>query len=160
MQAKDRELRELRKEHDALLQLYGEQATELKACKADIFNLLPVEEQRPETDIIRLYETVCQQIWTWIWEQSNQFQKYIDPKAENPLPFISDGGNSELEEFLRRAPEADEHLVVSIIHAYLQHKVLGSQVYYFGANKVAGHLLRSIENIMRGLMPPRGRHTC
>ncbi|KAL9116714.1 MAG: hypothetical protein Q9187_006758 [Circinaria calcarea] len=157
LQAKDNELQELRQAHLALQTSTDAVKEELQSCKQDLFELVPLN-QTPDTDIIRLYEQMSDQISNWIDEERFQFEELKSQQAGNSMNFISDGGNYEAAKVLREFPEADEYLVLSAIYAFLQEKVLGENVYYVGMGEATRNFLRRIENHMAILKPPRGQN--
>ena len=183
LQARDKELQELRSEHHALLQSYKQQNSEinslaerntngekefmalrgsvnelqyeLQACKDDLFRLQPVV-QTPDTEIMRQYDTVCQQVSNWVDEEISQLEQKRDKDGGRNMPFILGGAHLEAMELLRRVPEAGEYMVVSVIHAYLQDKLLGEHVYSFGLSEDLIRTLKRIEHGMAKLEPTRG----
>ncbi|KAL9116713.1 MAG: hypothetical protein Q9187_006757 [Circinaria calcarea] len=186
LQELQKELRELRKAHHALIQLSDNQAIELtsfteqrvdeekdllvlqtstdvlrqelQACKDDLFCLQPML-QTPDTEIIRQYDIVCQQVSNWIDEEIFQLEQKRTEDETHGMPLVLDVDHPGAMELLQRVPEAGEYMIASIIHAYLQEKVLGKHVYCFGLSEDLVRNLECIEQGMSKLEPRRDLKT-
>ena len=183
LQAREEELQELQSGHHALLQSHKQQILEidslteritngdeelgalrsfvnklqheLQLCKDDLFRLQPAV-QTPDTEIIRQYDIVCQQVSNWIDEEISQLEQKRTKDGGHGVPLVLDVSQPGAKELLRRVPEAGEYMIASIIHAYLQEKVLGEHVYCFGLPEDLIRTLELIEQGMSKLEPRRG----
>lgn len=115
---------------------------ELSECKDDLFSLQTVT-QIPDSFISKLFESLSQQIVSWIDSEVAAFQK-AHSKAEWDHIFLV-GADEYAATFLRLHPGAGEHLARYLIHRFLQDHVFGKEVYFFGLPEEDAQLLRTVE---------------
>ena len=128
--------------------------SELTACKDDLFGLRPAAPI-PETDILKNFETIGQQIVNWIDGEVLAFQK-SHPDAEPQHIFTTDS-DGEASNFLATYPAAGEYLVRFLIHRFLQDHIFSPDIYLVGLPEETQFLLRRVEESMKRLKPPKGR---
>ena len=126
---------------------------ELTECKDELFSLQAVA-QVPDSTISDRFELVSQQIVNWIDERVAIFEK-VYPELE-PDHVLSIGEDESAIKFLQLYPGAGEHLARNLIHRFLQDNVFGKKVYFFGLLEETVDFLRSIEQKMADLDPPKG----
>lgn len=126
---------------------------ELTKCKDELFSLQAVA-QVPDSAICDRFELVSQQIVNWIDERVAIFEK-AHPELE-PDHVLSIGEDESAIKFLQLYPGAGEHLARNLIHRFLQDNVFGKKVYFFGLLEETVDFLRSTEQKMTDLDPPKG----
>lgn len=130
---------------------------DLDACKDDLFRLQPAA-QTPDTEIVNDFDSLAENIHTWIEVEISNFEK-TNPKARHQK-FFSSGGNTEIAKILRKFSPAGEYLVRYEIHRFLQECIMGDDIYLLGLSEEAIETLQIAENSMARLKPPRGMKSC
>lgn len=126
---------------------------DLVACKDDIFRLQPIP-QVPDSAITKDFESLCHQIMHWIEAEVVAFER-ANPQHEHEHIF-SIGDNRVAARFLTRHPAAGECLARYLIHRFLINHVFHPDVYLLGLSDNTKAFLRSTEESMARLDPPRG----
>ena len=127
--------------------------TELSACKDDLFRLQPAPPLT-DSEILRKFESISQQIVNWIGAEVFAFEKAYPNGAKQIFSVEKD---REAMIFLNAHPAAGEHLARFMIHRFLQVHIFSEDIYLFGLPEGTQSMLRKIEESMAGLDPPRGR---
>ena len=179
---KDRELLELENEHHRLLNAYNALRTEkdglierttdaeadaqalrtkvmtlqqeLEACRDDLFRLQPLL-QISDTEILKGYGSLSEQIQNWIDEEIRNFEK-IHPEVPTDKFFLV-AEHSDIARLLKKYPNTGEYLVRHRIHRCLQDHVLNKTIYLLGLPKDVTEALQAAEQSMAFYNPPRGR---
>ena len=122
-------------------------------CKDDLFRLQPMS-QLPDTEIVKDFESMCQDIISWIDVEISAFEK-SHPSAESSDIF-SVGQSFEATYLLNRFPTFGEYLVRYVIHQCLRTLMFSRSVYLLGLPKETKEYLQAAEERMANLEPPRG----
>lgn len=130
---------------------------ELQTCKDNLFRLQPVT-QLTDSDILKQYETLCQQVSNWV---DNELSKFEDKSGYpvNDTRIITDGGSNSIKRLLNSTPEAGEYLVSAEIHENIQRHFFGENVILFGLSQNITGFLHCVEEHMATLEPRRGMLT-
>ena len=126
---------------------------ELSSCKDDLFRMQPIT-QVPDTDILRDFEQVCENIVGWIDEELLFFEKANPESQEGQL--FSNAGSDYLAYLLRSFPDIGEDLVGYEVHRLLQKSILNSDNYFFAMNNESAEFFKSLEYNMLNSNPPKG----
>lgn len=142
-----RELAQLRKTSSI-------QHRELQTCKDSLFRLQPII-QMSDSEILKQYETLCQQVSNWV---DNEISKVEDRYGYhgNDARIITDGGIAHIKHLLNNAPEAGEYLIGAAIHTEIQRSFFGEDMILFGLTPLVTKTLHDAEDHMRKLEPRRG----
>lgn len=158
---KDAEIRALtelqahtKKELEQLQKMSSIQNRELETCKDNLFQLQPVI-QLTDSEILKQYDTLCQQVSNWV---DNEISKFEDKSGSpgNDTRTIVDGGSTRIKRLLNNAPGAGEYLISAIIHTEIQCNFFGGNVILFGLDRSFSELLHEAEERMVKLEPKRG----
>ena len=127
--------------------------TQLQLCKDDLFRLQPMA-QPPDSEIIKDFESMCQDIIGWIDAEISSFEKSY-PSAE--LSHIFSGGDlPEAIYLLQQFPTFGEYWVRWVVHRSLYNNMFSRSVYLLGLPKEMKQCLQAAEKRMASLEPPRG----
>ena len=125
----------------------------LQVCKDDLFRLQPMA-QLPDTEIVKEFESTCQDIISWIDVEISAFEKSY-PSAE-PGQIFSGGQIPEVDYLLEQHPAFGEHFVRFVIHHCLHDCMFSRSVYLLGLPKEIKQYLQAAEKRKASLEPPRG----
>ena len=125
----------------------------LQLCKDDLFRLQPMA-QMPDTEVVKEFESVCQDVISWIDVEISAFEKTY-PNAEQGQIF-SGGAIPEAVYLLEQFPTFGEYWVRFLIHRCLHDNVFSRAVYLLGLPKGTKQYLQAAEESMASLEPPRG----
>ena len=126
---------------------------QLQVCKDDLFRLQPMS-QLPDTEIVKEFETICQDIVSWIDVEISAFEK-SHPDAESSQIFSS-GPFTEATNLLERFPTFGEYLVRYEVQYCLHKTIFSGSVYLLGLPEEIKQYLQAAEERMANLEPPRG----
>lgn len=146
LQNAEGELRVLRRE-------LAESQQALIACKDDIFRLQP-KTQLSDSDVLKAFESICQEVVNWIDEEIDAFE--TAKSNSRPEQIFSANAESAFAQFLRRYPERGEYLVQYTIHLCLYEHLFGPNIYLFGLPSGASSFLQQTEQSMMKLNSVRG----
>lgn len=127
---------------------------ELTLCKDDLFRLQPAA-QVPDTDILKDFDQLCENIVSWIDDELLSFEN-ASPNAQTNQIF-SDGGSIHAAHLLHEYPNIGEYLVRHEVHHRLQNSILDPDTYLLGLNDGTVTVLKEVERSMLHSTPPRGR---
>ena len=125
----------------------------LQLCKDDLFRLQPMA-QMPDTEVVKEFESVCQDVISWIDVEISAFEKTY-PNAEQGQIF-SGGAIPEAVYLLEQFPTFGEYWVRFLIHHCLHYTVFSRAVYLLGLPKETKQYLQAAEESMASLEPRRG----
>ena len=128
---------------------------QLRVCKDDLFRLQPVA-QLPDTEIVKEFEALCQDVVSWIDIEISAFEK-SHPGAESGHIF-SGGQLLRVTYLLEHFPTFGEYLVRCVVHECLLDTMFSRSVYLLGLPEEIKQYLRAAEERMANLDPPRGTH--
>ena len=126
---------------------------ELSACKDDVFRLQPAPPLT-DSEIVRKFESINQQIVNWIAAEVFAFEKAYPNGAEQIFSVEND---REAMVFLNARPAAGEHLAKFMIHRFLQVHIFSDDIYLFALPEGVQTLVQMIEGSMAKLKPRRGK---
>lgn len=130
------------------------QYRELQTCKDNLFRLQPII-QLTDSEILKQYETLCQQVSNWVDSEISKFEDKSGYPG-NDTSTITDGGNTRFKRLLNSASGAGEYLLSAVIHANIQRNFFGENVILFGLDQGATKFLHDAEEYMAMLQPRRG----
>ncbi|MCJ1427055.1 hypothetical protein MMC29_004958 [Sticta canariensis] len=128
------------------------QHRELQTCKDNLFRLQPII-QLTDSDISKQYETLCQQVSSWVDDGISRFEDKHGYHANDAI--ITDGVNTHIRRLLDSAPAAGEYLVSTAIHQHIQGRFFGGNVILVGLCPRITEFLHSTEEQMAKLEPRR-----
>lgn len=143
---------QIERRFEQLQELKSIQHRELQTCKDNLFRLQQII-QLTDSDILKNYEALCQQVSSWVDDEVSKFE---DKDGHANDATITDGGNACFRRLLNSAPAAGEYLISTLIHDYIQHHFFGENVILFGLCPSFTKFLRSAEERMAELEPRRG----
>lgn len=126
---------------------------QLKVCKDDLFRLQP-SAQLPDTAIVKDFESLCQDVISWIDMEISAFEKSY-PNAY-PGQIFSGGGFPEVLHLLEQFPTFGEYWVRYVVHRCLHDTMFSGSVYLLGLPLGVKQYLQAAEQRMARLEPPRG----
>ena len=126
---------------------------QLRLCKDDLFRLQPMA-QVPDTEIVKDYDSICQDVICWIDMEVSTFEK-THPKAELSDIF-SGGAIPEAISMLDQFSTSGEYWVRFVVHYCLHNFLFSRSVYLLGLPKEIKQCLQAAEDRMAKLEPPRG----
>lgn len=126
---------------------------QLRLCKDDLFRLQPMA-QLPDTEIVKDFESICQDIIGWIDVEVSAFEKSY-PSAV-PSQIFSGGCNPDAIHLLEHFPTFGEYFVRYVVHYCLYNAMFSRSVYLLGLPKEVKKCLQAAEHRMATLEPPRG----
>ena len=129
--------------------------SQLQVCKDDLFRLQPLA-QIPDTEIIKEFESICQDVVSWIDVEISAFEK-SHPSAKSGQIF-SGGQSFEATNLLERFSTFGEYLVRSVVHRCLRNTMFSRSVYLLGLPNEIKRYLQAAEERMANLEPPRGAY--
>lgn len=145
---------QIERQFEQLQEMSSNQHRELQTCKDNLFRLQPII-QLTDSDILIQYETLCQQVSSWVDHEISRLEDN-NGYLGNDTKTIIDGGTPCIRRFLISAPEAGEYLVSTVIHANIQRVFFGENEILFGLSLDLTRFLHSTEERMARLEPRRG----
>ena len=130
---------------------------QLQLCKDDLFRLQPMA-QVPDTEIIKAFESVCQDVISWIDVEISAFEK-LYPSAE-PSEIFSGGALPEAIHLLEQYPTLGEYLVRYVVHSSLHETMFSRSVYLLGLPEETKQCLQAAEDRMATFKQSRGTNFC
>ena len=131
---------------------------DLQECRDDLFRLQPLSEIS-DSEILQRYETLNQQIVSWVDDLFSELDKEItrhEATGEVPLPLVKTD-NDYMEALISEHPNAAEYLVRSYIQYYLHSVVFGENSYLLCLPDDMVATLEHVEKHMHSLVPQRGK---
>ena len=138
---------------EQLQEMSSIQHHELQTCKDNLFRLQPII-QLTDSDISKQYETLCQQVSSWVDDEISRFEDKHGYHTNDAT--VTDGGNTRIRRLLNSAPAAGEYLFSTVIHQHIQRQFFGENVILFGLYPKFTEFLHSAEERMAELEPRRG----
>ncbi|MCJ1470577.1 hypothetical protein MMC07_009223 [Pseudocyphellaria aurata] len=129
------------------------QNRDLVTCRDNLFQLQPVI-QLSDSEILKQYDTLCQQVSNWVDNGISKFED-ISESYGNDKIIIRDGGITWIKLLLKNLPLADEYIISALIHTRIQHDLFGADVILFGLSRSDAQLLHEVEEQMAKLEPKR-----
>ena len=126
---------------------------EFETCRDDLFRPQPVC-QISDASIIDAFESLGEQIGSWIDDQASAFECV---NLEEDVDYLfSNGKDLEVTYYRPRYPSAGEYICRHIVDLYLLERTLGRNIRVFGVPAEFTRMLATIERGMGALRPPRG----
>ena len=126
---------------------------QLRLCKDDLFRLQPMA-QVPDTEIVKEFGSICQDVIGWIDIEISAFEKSY-PSAE-PSKIFSGGRFPNIRYMLEQFPTFGEYWVRYVVHNCLYGTIFSRSVYLLGLPEKTKQCLQAAEERMASLEPPRG----
>lgn len=131
------------------------QRKEINSCKADIFKLQPKAEV-PDTEYIRLYDSLCTKISDWVYREIDRFEQG-GHNIESQLQCSIIKQHPEAMFLVKEYPIAWEYFLVRSVHLVLQKNCFSEKVMLYGLPRYLDSALRTVLQGMDGLTPASGK---
>jgi len=125
----------------------------LSSCKDDLFRLQPTA-QLSDTEILRGFEEVCDNIVDWIDGELVRFER-ANPSSR-PDQLFHGAGNLYRINLLQKYEDIGEHLVAYEVHRQLLGSILNPNTYLCGLTEGPTEVLKDVERSMANSKPPKG----